>query len=338
MASSDSGSVSSVTPAAAQSNSSLSLVASKYPLFHSSSQTSSVKLNRDNYLVWEAIVLPFIEGNLLDSHLKADTSPPPLIARDSQLVPNPAYAEWMSADKQLVGWLRNTMTPELSLNLLHCRTAHLLLEGARALTCGSLKSRVLVLKGEFQKARKNALSMTEYLNKMRTISDQLALAGAPVSITDLVLQVLNGLDSEYNGVVSLVAKMADDPNLSWTEVQSTLLSFESRLDQLNHFSSLTLQPSANFVQGNRAFRPSFPANNQFSGRGAWRGSKGFSGGRRSRGRRFDNSSGSRPYCHLCERPDHVVANCFMRFDRTFQPPTHQRFGDSSAQHPHALYA
>lgn len=139
---------------------------------------------------------------------------------------------------------------------------------------------------------------------MKNIVDQLALAYSPISTTNLILQVLDGLDSDYNGVVSVVVNMVDRLNLTWSEVQSTLLSFESRLEKLNHFSSLTLQPSVNFVQGNRpdgGVPTRFPNTmNQSSGRGGWRGapsSRGFSGCR-SHCRRLGNSIGSRPYSHI----------------------------------------
>lgn len=104
--SSSAASETSAASSASDSASSLALVANKYPLFHSSSQTSSIKLNRDNYLVWESIVMPLSEGNLLDSHLAPNSSPPArLVSCNGKMVPNPAYDEWVSADKLLVGWL-----------------------------------------------------------------------------------------------------------------------------------------------------------------------------------------------------------------------------------------
>ncbi|KAF7839462.1 putative copia-type protein [Senna tora] len=38
-------------------------------LFSSSSQTSSIKLDRGNYVLWESVVLSLIEGNKLESHI-----------------------------------------------------------------------------------------------------------------------------------------------------------------------------------------------------------------------------------------------------------------------------
>lgn len=64
------------------------------------------------------------------------------------------------------------------------------------------------------------------------------------SNSDLMILTFNFLDSEYNTVV---VKLSDQINLSWVDLQAQLISFESRLDQLNNFSGLTLNASANFA-------------------------------------------------------------------------------------------
>ncbi|KAF7810452.1 Retrovirus-related Pol polyprotein from transposon RE1 [Senna tora] len=48
-----------------------------YALFSSSSQTTSIKLDRSNYLVWESVVLALIKGNHLTSHIDGTTAAPP---------------------------------------------------------------------------------------------------------------------------------------------------------------------------------------------------------------------------------------------------------------------
>ncbi|KAF7813720.1 putative copia-type protein [Senna tora] len=108
-----------------------------------------------------------------------------------------------------------------------------------------------------------------------------------------------------------------------------LLTFESRLDQNNNFSSLTVQPSVNAVQKDEA--------SQQNNHGGWRGGPNnrgsFHGGRRGGrggGRPGGQNTGSgRPFCHLCEKQGHIVSDCYFRFDKTFQPPKWQNSGSSS---------
>ncbi|XP_028806151.1 uncharacterized protein LOC114761006 [Neltuma alba] len=199
--------------------------AKTYSLFYSSSQTTSIKLDRSNFLVWESVVLPLIEGNRLQSHIDSSSrAPPRFVPGTDGPTSNPEYEEWFAVDRLLVGWLRNTMTQDVGAQLLHCKTALTLWNEARTLTCAATKARVMVFKSELQQTRKNRMKMAEYLAKMKSISDQLALAGAPISNDDLILQTLNGLDADYNpSVVNLI----DKDRLTWVEAQASLLAFES---------------------------------------------------------------------------------------------------------------
>ncbi|KAF7842346.1 uncharacterized protein G2W53_004644 [Senna tora] len=155
---------------------------------------------------------------------------------------NPAFQEWHSSDRLLVGWLRNTMTQEISAQLLHCKTARDLWLGEKDLTCATTKSRIMGLKSELIHTRKNSMKMDECLAKMKNIADQLAITGAPLPTEDLILHTLDGLDIEYNPVV---VKLADQDNLSWVSLQSQLMSYESRMEKLTRISNLNIQASAN---------------------------------------------------------------------------------------------
>ncbi|KAK4252533.1 hypothetical protein QN277_014521 [Acacia crassicarpa] len=80
-----------------------SSVAKSYSLFHSSSQTTTIKLDRSNFLVWESVVLPLIEGNKLQAHINGSGVVPPekltvTISVSSSLKSNPAYEEWYAVD------------------------------------------------------------------------------------------------------------------------------------------------------------------------------------------------------------------------------------------------
>lgn len=69
--------------------------------------------------------------------------------------------------------------------------------------------------------------MTEYLAKMKSIFANLILAGSPISISDLIMQTLVGLDAEFNPIVVQLSYKVD---LSWVDMQAALLTYESRLE------------------------------------------------------------------------------------------------------------
>ena len=67
----------------------------------------------------------------------------------------------------------------------------------------SSKVRVMQFWLEFQTTRKGAMSMMEYL-KVRTIVDNLAAIGEPVSKKDHVLKILRELGADYNPIVASI--------------------------------------------------------------------------------------------------------------------------------------
>jgi hypothetical protein len=74
--------------------------------------------------------------------------------------------------------------------------------------------------------QKGNMSLTEYVNKMRKLGDDMALAGKPFDDEEMVSYILAGLDIEFNPVV--LAVLAHVEPISITELYAQLLSFESR--------------------------------------------------------------------------------------------------------------
>lgn len=85
--------------------------------FFNSSQNITVKLDRENYLLYEFVVLPLIEGNRLRISQK-------FISSINGVINNPDYEEWYSLDRLLIGWRRNAMSQDVSSQLFHCQSAY----------------------------------------------------------------------------------------------------------------------------------------------------------------------------------------------------------------------
>ena len=192
-----------------------------YSLFSSSSQVTSVKLDRGNFLIWESLVLTLIQGNRLDWFINGTTVAPPRQVPSptipAAMVNNPEFDDWFVVDRMLVGWLRNSMSPEIQAQLLHCSTAHELWQNARSLTAATSQARIMEHTAELN-TDKEGMTMESYLAKMKNAFDQLALAGSPISTKELVMHTLNGLDKPYNSIVApLLGK-----DVSWNEKELLL--------------------------------------------------------------------------------------------------------------------
>lgn len=147
---------------------------------------------------------------------------------------NPAFEEWNVVDRLLLRWIYNSLTLEIASQVIGCKSSQELWKAVKSLVGAHTRSRITMLKGELHKTRKGGLKMSDYLEKMKNLSDNLLLAGCAVSYEDLITQTLAGLDSEYNAIV---VKLSDKPDLSWVDLLYALLTFESRLEQLTSLSN-----------------------------------------------------------------------------------------------------
>lgn len=89
-------------------------------------QVTSIKLDRGHFLLWQNIVLPILRSYKLEGHLTRKTIKPehtivvPPSEEDPEglMMPNPELDVWLMADQLLVGWLYNSMTPEVAAQVM----------------------------------------------------------------------------------------------------------------------------------------------------------------------------------------------------------------------------
>jgi len=83
------------------------------------------------------------------------------------------------------------------------------------------------LKQQLRSIKKDALSVNDYILKIKTIGHTLATIGEPLNDKDLLLAILNGLNQDYETVVSLITYQMDEINLE--KVQYLLSMHEQKL-------------------------------------------------------------------------------------------------------------
>lgn len=50
--------------------------------------------------------------------------PPQFISEEAEIKLNPAYEEWVATNQLLLGWIYNTLTPEIASQLIGCKSSH----------------------------------------------------------------------------------------------------------------------------------------------------------------------------------------------------------------------
>ncbi|KAL5727086.1 hypothetical protein ACHQM5_000318 [Ranunculus cassubicifolius] len=194
--------------------------------------------------------------------------------------------------------------------------------------------------------RKGSQSVSDYLQRIKSITDNLAAAGSPVEDGDLVFQILNGLPFEYNSFVTSIR--VREPPVTADGLHGLLLSEELALEDRNR-GLLQYNPDPKAFQATKGANYKGQTSKGSSPRG--RGGRSSQQQRGGRGYPFFNISPQqnkcfhemtpqeteqveKPICQICGKPNHSAIDCFNRMNHAFQgciPPS--KLSAMIATHP-----
>uniref|UniRef100_A0A5K1AL16 Retrotransposon gag domain-containing protein n=1 Tax=Nymphaea colorata TaxID=210225 RepID=A0A5K1AL16_9MAGN len=111
---------------------------------------------------------------------------------------NPEYEVWLAHDQSLVAYITSTLSEEVLGGIDDDLTA-LELWSTLATTYSQVsEARFLQLRRQFQDIKRETRTVLEYLNEIKSVSDQLAAIGHPISDKDKVQQALSGLGIDFD--------------------------------------------------------------------------------------------------------------------------------------------
>jgi len=142
---------------------------------------------------------------------------------------NPKYTEWHKKDQTLLIWIFATLSDTVFPYMVGCRTvmaAWSILEIKFAnISC----AHTIQLKAQLQNTTKGERSVSDYLQAIQEIVDQLAAAGQPIVGEDLVLHMLRGLLSEYEDFATSIRVRSDA--ITAEDLHSLILSEEVTVNE-----------------------------------------------------------------------------------------------------------
>ena len=144
-------------------------------------------------------MLPSIRGNNLESLINgAKLVPTKFLVQVEEdqtvtTVENSKYVQWLRQDQLLLSWLLSTMTESVLSIVVRYTTSFEVWNALETLFASQSKARILQLKMQLQTTKKNAMTMSDYVNKMKNLVDSLAMAGKYVTEDDLISYILAGL-------------------------------------------------------------------------------------------------------------------------------------------------
>uniref|UniRef100_A0A803PJW7 GAG-pre-integrase domain-containing protein n=1 Tax=Cannabis sativa TaxID=3483 RepID=A0A803PJW7_CANSA len=238
-----------------------------------------------------------------------DSAPPAKLINGND---NPMYLQWRRKDQLLLSWLRSSMTKGILATVACYSTSHSVWKALEQKFASQSKARLLQLKCQLTNLQKGNLSISDYVDKIKSVCDSLAIAGYPVHDFDLILHLLNGLGPEFHSVESSITSRSE--NLSLEEVQALLMSHESRLERHSTVLDISMKMAANLTLGSRTRGNRYFHN---AGKGQQTENDGKTG---NRGYGFRSVNKNRPLCQVCMRFGHTAATCHYRFDRNWVTP------------------
>ncbi|KAF3786733.1 Retrovirus-related Pol polyprotein from transposon TNT 1-94 [Nymphaea thermarum] len=290
------------------------------------SQLISQKLNHSNYLTWKRQIVPFIKSHRLYGHIDGTTpAPPQYIDREVKRTVvadqgggasagseirfeyetvtenNPAYEVWLAHNQSLVAYITSTLSEEVLGGVDDDLTA-LELWSTLATTYSQVsEARFLQLRRQFQDIKRGTRTVLEYLNEIKSVSDQLAAIGHPVSDKDKVQQALSGLGTKFDIFCTALEVLPVLP--SFEDLKAKLFQHEaSRVQRQNLIPSNShnvLITGTHAMQGHRT-RP-------------WTPQAGMERGilPTPPGTNTTSSTPKRvPTCFYCNKRGHVKSECW----------------------------
>jgi len=254
-ASSNSSSISS--PLGSGQTTTMALTSSYQQLNHA----LPVKLDRTNYILWKSQIDNIVFANGFEDFIDGTS-----VCPEKELsagVINPTFIAWRRQDRTILSWIYSSLTPAIMAQIIGHTTSQSAWNALEKTFSSSSRARIMQLRLELQSTKKGSLPMIDYIMKVKGVADSLAAIEEPVSEHDQVMNLLGGLSSDYNAVVTAI-NIRDD-KISVEVIHSMLLAFENQLEQQSSVDQISAM-TANYASS---------SNNRGGGR-RYNGSRGHS--------------------------------------------------------------
>uniref|UniRef100_A0A2N9GE94 Retrotransposon Copia-like N-terminal domain-containing protein n=1 Tax=Fagus sylvatica TaxID=28930 RepID=A0A2N9GE94_FAGSY len=238
----------------------------------------TIKLTRDNYLLWKAQIIPYLRGQHLYGFIDG-TKPAPassLAVPDSgttAALPNPDFYIWHTQDQMILSALISSLSETVLAHVVKCNTSRDVWLCLERMFTSQSRARSMQLHHQISTLKKGDSSMADFYQKFTSVADTLAAIDQP----------LKDFDQAQN-----------QPSV---DLSLATANFANRSS--SNRGGRGGKPPASSNSGR-----SFPSNQhrQYRGRGRGRGN-------------YNNNS--RPVCQVCYKPGHSALTCYHRFDNSY---------------------
>ncbi|KAF5790338.1 putative RNA-directed DNA polymerase [Helianthus annuus] len=254
----------------------------------------TIKLSSTNYLPWKNQIHPVLAFLNLLKHIDGTPSPPETITSDGKSAPNPEFRLWKDNDQKLILLIQSTLTEEAMSEVIGHTSAHQVWHALEHAYSHCSVERMHTLRDSLRQLKKGTSSVSDFGKKFKSLCDQLAAIGHPVSDEDKRHWFLCGLGSTFETFSTSLRMIRPAPQ--FRDVLAQAENHEIFMATLN----IQPPPQAAFsAQTGRSLHHTKPSRGASSGR--------YRGSSSGRTRNFNNRRP--PHCQLCRKEGHFASSC-----------------------------
>ncbi|GMY20347.1 putative transcription factor interactor and regulator CCHC(Zn) family [Fagus crenata] len=241
---------------------------------------------------------------------------------DGKIVCYPFPFNSNSRSNQKSSWINNSLSPPVLSTVARFTSSHATWSSLEKRYASQSKNRILQLRNDLLTTKGEGLSISDFVDQINHIANNLAFAGKPIDDDELVTIIMNDVGPAFEVNVSS-AQARDSPNLI-DDLVALLLTAEMRI-KAQQKPSLETTPTA-LYEPNSTNHSSW-GHGSFNPRGSFKRGRGSSGTRHPPWSSSPSgpvnycsasSTTSRPTCQICSRFGHSSIDCFQGMNQAYE--------------------
>lgn len=133
----------------------------------------TVKLNRDNFLLWKAQIIPYMRGQRIFGFLDGTTTPPPQAIPNPDTtsnitsIENPEFLTWLQQDQLIMSTLLSSLTEGILTQVVGCTTSRDLWLALERMFTAQSRARIMQMHYQLATTKKGGSSIFDIFKNLR---------------------------------------------------------------------------------------------------------------------------------------------------------------------------
>ena len=183
----------------------------------------TIKLTRENYLLWKAQIVPYLRGQHLYGFLDGSRPAPSSNVAATPDLLNSDLQAWQTQDQMILSAIISSLSETVLAHVVNCRTSCDVWLCLEKMFTSQSRARQMQLHHQISTLKKGDSSIADYFHKFTT----LAAIEHPLSDYQLVSFFMSGLGFEYDPMVASIQTHSHPYNFD--DLYGLFLSHELRI-------------------------------------------------------------------------------------------------------------